>query len=130
MTKRQLVKVDSNGKLPEAIKDEFNSFLFSRKDKWIELAYCDKRTPKTQAQLGYWFGIVIKYISDATGYTKDEIHIRLKEKAKFYVDKEIDGEKYRYVRSLSTATKDEMMDIITAAKTYAEILNINIPEPN
>ena len=130
MRKKELAKITESGELPEHIRDEFKSFLYHRKGKWVEISYADKRTPKTENQLAYWFGVVVKYFSDATGYTIDEAHLELKIRAKYYIEKTVAGEKIRYVRSLSMASKDEMMDIIKAAKEWAAFLNIKIPEPD
>ena len=68
---------------------------------------------KTLQQLRYIHGIVFKYASEASGYTKIEVKGLLKNMfLKRYVTSKKTGKEISYVPSLEDVTKDEMREFI------------------
>jgi len=47
-------------------------------DGTVEVNVCDAKQSKTKQQLGAIFGVWIKYLSEQTGYTVNELHRELK----------------------------------------------------
>lgn len=85
---------------------------------------------RSNAQNRYWWGVILKYISEATGFTPEECHAIVKAmflKHKYVIgDVEIDA-----VLSTADLATDEFNELCENARRWAaEFLHINIPEPN
>tara|TARA_R100000951_G_C2594609_1_gene166192 strand:- start:378 stop:776 length:399 start_codon:yes stop_codon:yes gene_type:complete len=87
--------------------------------------------PKRSNQLNqYYWGVVVKIISDYTGYTKEETHELLKHT---FLKKKIlikDGW-FDTTNSTTKMNNKEMLDFIEQVKLWAaETLSLYIPDPH
>ncbi len=130
MKQEILTKLDDEGRVPAKVNHLIREILSARRKKQVLITIEDKRSAKSQAQLGYWFGLVVLIFCRHTGYTEKEIHNILKYKAGFIEETEIDGKKVIIIKSLKDATKMDMMAIIEAVKEWATFLGLTIPEPD
>jgi hypothetical protein len=125
------IQVNSEGKLPKkAIADLQECFRsFSKKHITISV---DKYKKKSNQQLRYWRGVVVKAFSEYTGYDEDEMHEILKFKCDWWEYKEINGEKYKVTKSITLASTTDFMSIIDKAQRWGSELGfvINDPDPN
>ena len=53
----------------------FNGFLISLEGKEIEVIVRRKKKSRSLPQNAYYFGVVVKLISETTGFTDEEAHI-------------------------------------------------------
>ena len=92
------------------------------------------RKDRSNSQLKYYFGVVVRMISEETGYSKDEVHELLK--ALFLTETLTLHTKHgdqtvaapKSTSSLSTA---EMEDYLRQIRMWAaEELELSVPEPN
>ena len=96
--------------------------------------YTDK-SPRSNQQSRYYWGVVIPLISDYTGYTKDEIHEILKHLflAEMLEIKSKDGEqhKIRIAKSTTDLNTTEMEDFLSNIRQWAAMeLGVFVPTPN
>lgn len=86
-----------------------------------------QRTPK---QNRYYWGVVIKMISDHTGYTKEEMHEALKNE---YLGRrfiEFGGKEIELSKSTKDIDTKEMSEYTERCRQFAaEFLQLNIPDP-
>jgi len=76
----------------------------------------------------YYFGVVLKVISDDTGHTTDDLHAFFK--TMFLKDKvEIKGKTYAVVRGTSDLSTSEFVDYVKEVKMWvAQNLDIFVPD--
>jgi hypothetical protein len=78
-------------------------------------------------QMRYYYGVVIKLISDYTGHTADEVDSILK--GKFLV--RVDSRGLKYTPSKTAITTSEMEEYLRQVRAWAAgCLSLDIPEPN
>lgn len=122
-------KVTKEGKLLLSNKESFLKNLktfFADKNVVITVATTNKRS---LSQLRYYWGIVLKTISDATGYNPQELHEIFKYMYFGYETKEAFGQEIKVIPSLSNIDKDTMQSYLNFVLDYAKTkLSINIPE--
>lgn len=123
-------RISPEGKVPIAIKESLQNYFNRHRNKFIELECKEKRKLKSHEQLGYWFGLIVPLFSEVTGYTEKEVHDILKCRAEFYEDKEVEGKRFRELKSFADATTTDIMAIVDKTKEWADYLNINIPDPD
>ena len=78
----------------------------------------------------YYWGVVVKLISEYTGYTKEETHELLKQT---FLKKKIliDDEWYDTTDSTTKLNNKEMLEFIDEVKIWAsQTLNVYIPDPH
>lgn len=115
-------------------KDEDKRKLFDvlRQLKGSFAVSLKKNKPaRSLASNRYYWGVVLAYISDETGYTKDEIHQLMQQKFLRYAKSVLDGEEQLFVRSTTSLNTKEMTDYIESIRTFAITeLGVYIPDPN
>ena len=89
-----------------------------------------KRAQRSSMQNRYYWSVVIGYISEETGYTKEEAHQAMQRLFLRY-DKEMpNGQVETFVRSTTSLNTIEMTEYIESIRTFAlSELGTYIPEP-
>jgi hypothetical protein len=86
---------------------------------------------RTQPQNAYYFGVVLKTVSDYTGFTKEELHISFK-RAFLPIKREMIGgvmvEMLTSTKDLDTLRFNEYLEHV--ARFCAESIGVYIPMPN
>ena len=118
----------TNSKLHLEDIDSYNSYLLTLEDKRVELVVKKEEIARTNQQSRYLFGVVYELISEATGYTKEEVHEMMKS-ILLKDHKEVAGKRYTVIRSTHDLTTVEMGEYIENVKRFASTeLQLNIPE--
>ena len=90
-----------------------------------------KRRKRTSPQNALWW-VYMTYLSEATGYTKDEIHEICK--YQFLQSQKVDektGETFPYLRSTTSLSKQEFSELLEQLFIWAaQVLGVTLPEPN
>jgi len=93
----------------------------------LEVIVRKPRKPTSTPQMRYYYGVVVKLLSDYTGHTPDEIDSILK--WKFLV--RTDGNGLDYVPSKKDLTTTTMEEFLDRVRVWAAIsLSVTIPLPN
>jgi|688.fasta_scaffold24492_4 hypothetical protein len=89
------------------------------------------RAQRSTAQSKYYWGVVIAYISEETGFTREETHQLMGRMFLKYVKLVHDGTEEVFVRSTTSLNTKEMTDYIESIRTFAITeLGVYIPDPN
>jgi hypothetical protein len=124
-----IAKVVDN-KLHFADKERLNQDVTRYNDKTVEVTVKEYK-PKRSNQLNqYYWGVVVKIISDYTGYTKEETHELLKQT---FLKKKIliNDEWYDTTESTTKMNNKEMLEFIEDVKQWAaQTLYVYIPDPH
>ena len=122
-----------NGKLKILGISKFNSYLLSL-EGWVELTVRKRIENRSNKQNRYYWGVVIKILSDEMGLSQDETHEILKYQfLKSHVDITILGEIERtfFIRSTTSLnTKDMEIYLEEIRQWAASFLNCQVPMPN
>jgi hypothetical protein len=90
---------------------------------------CDNKRQRSLEQNAYYWGVVVKMISDHTGYNKDEVHLKLC----FLFNAEmieVKGEYHRQGRSTTKINTKEFGEFLEQIRIWASTeLGIDLPEP-
>ncbi len=129
----------NEGKLALENKERLKTYLASLPPgKRYKLIIRRWRNNRSDNQNGYYWGVVIKALSDATGFTSDEMHeamklmfLRRKEEVQISVDGKI---KFIVMETAdSTANMDTLQfeDYVEGVRRWAsQELGVYIPAPN
>jgi hypothetical protein len=89
------------------------------------------RAQRSGAQLRYYWSVVVAYVSEETGFTRDETHQLMGKMFLKYAKLMPDGTEQYFVRSTSSLTTKEMTDYIEQIRTFAITeLGVYVPDPN
>ena len=108
--------------------DEENARLlrWSLKDKKLFVTISTKKKKRSNNQNSYYHGVVIKILSDHTGYSAAEMHDALR--LKFLLNRDSKIATLRSTTSLSTVAFEEYM---SSVRQWASAeLGVYVPEPN
>lgn len=86
---------------------------------------------RTTPQNSYYWGVVLKYISDETGFSVEEMHEVLK--FKFLQKSKVTkgGQLETYIQSTSELTTEEFEEFLDKVRLWSiNFLGLNIPLPN
>jgi hypothetical protein len=115
-------KEDDKHKLFSILKNLKGSFAISLKKN---------KPTRSHAQSRYYWGVVLAYLSEETGFTKDEAHQLMQRMFLKYVKDVPDKKPQQFVRSTTSLTTVEMNEYIEQIRTFAITeLGIYIPDPN
>ena len=122
----------ANGRLHLNERGKFDNYLLSLNNRDIECIVRKKRKPKTQNQLGYFYGVVCKIISDHTGSTPKEVKKDLKEEILSPISElTIGGVREKIYPSLKNMDTETMsMFIDESIRIAAQHHRLVIPEPH
>jgi len=86
---------------------------------------------RSLAQSRYYWGVVLAYLSEETGFTKDEAHQLMQRMFLKYAKDVPDKKPQMFVRSTTSLNTIEMNEYIEQIRTFAVTeLGIYIPDPN
>ncbi len=89
------------------------------------------KAQRTLQQSRYYFGVVLAYLSEETGFTKDEAHQLMQRMFLKYAKDVSDGTSEMFVRSTTSLNTVEMNEYIEQIRIFAvSELGCYIPEPN
>jgi hypothetical protein len=116
-----------DGKLLLDKGQQFNAHLASLSGKRVEVTVDKLKHPRTNSQNRWYWGCILKLISDYTGEEPENLHNALKA---HFAPKNIVGSIVvpRSSRTLDTIEFAEYCEKVR--RWAAEELNINIPDPN
>jgi hypothetical protein len=115
-------KEDDKRKLFSVLKNLKGSFAVSLKKN---------KAQRTLQQSRYYFGVVLAYLSEETGFTKDEAHQLMQRMFLKYAKDVSDGTSEMFVRSTTSLNTVEMNEYIEQIRIFAvSELGCYIPEPN
>lgn len=118
------------GKLVVDRNDEYQNYLRYLEGQKIEIVVQKWRNTRSLQQSHYYFGVVVKLISNDTGYSLDETHEILK--AKFLGEEtRIGDEVIKYSKSTTSLKTMEFEEYLTNVREWASAeLNCFIPLPS
>lgn len=129
MKLKHIAKVEKN-KLHFADIERLNMDVTRYNSKTVEVTIKEYK-PKRSNQLNqYYWGVVVKIISDYTGYTKEETHELLKQT---FLKKKvlIEDTWYDTTDSTTKLNNKEMLEFIEEVKQWAaQTLYVYIPDPH
>jgi hypothetical protein len=115
-------KEDDKRKLFSVLKNLKGSFALSLKKN---------KPTRSLAQSRYYWGVVLAYLSEETGFTKDEAHQLMQRMFLKYAKDVSDGTSEMFVRSTTSLNTIEMNEYIEQIRIFAvSELGCYIPEPN
>ena len=106
--------------------DMFNGYLISLEGKDVDVIVKKHKKTRSLPQNAYYFGVVVKLVSEETGFTSDEAHVALK--MLFLQDRTREIPTLRSTTSLSTTDFENYLEQIRV--WAAQELNCVIPLPN
>jgi len=113
------------------MKDQFDQYLQGLSgDVEITVKPWSEKNQRSNNQNRYYFGIVLKIISEETGYTVDECHEICK--IKFNSKMIHDGKKDMMIGlSTTSLNTSDMESYLEEIRMWASMnLGLNVPEPN
>lgn len=98
-------------------------------DSDIRVVVERKRTKRSKEQQGYYWGVILPYISEHTGHTSEELHEVFKHK---YLSQKViwRGGEMSIPRSTTVLSTNEMAEYLTNIILEAGELGIQVPEPD
>ena len=105
----------------------FREIMQDMDGKLVEVSIDPWYKDRTNNQKSYYWGVVIKYLCDHTGYDKDEMHNALKDRIASVVDEDTGLRRIESTASMSTERFTEYVDDV--ARWAASFLGVNIPPP-
>jgi hypothetical protein len=112
------------------VGSDYEKYLSTLEGKDIDITVCEHKDTRSINQCRYYFAVVVKMISDETGYSKDETHEIIK--GKFLSrEKKVGKDIIHYTISTSKLKTNEFESLMTEIREWASIeLNLMIPQPN
>jgi|TARA_B100000035_G_C20945138_1_gene529366 hypothetical protein len=108
----------------------FKSDLVAREGKLVVISIDNYKTKRSLDLNKYYWGVVVRLLSDFTGFDKDDMHEVLKRKFLF-AKKKINDEWVEYTLSTTKLSNTDMVEFIENVKRWAaEHLDVYIPDPN
>ena len=101
-------------------------YIESLEGKYVEVTVRKERSQRSLNQNNYYFGVVVKMLSDFTGYEQDEMHEILKQQFL----KKVNAGGFEYVRSTTKLSTTEFEEYLDVVKRWAALLGCVIPDPN
>jgi hypothetical protein len=114
------------GKLIIQNQDKFNAYILSLGEKEVAVVVKLWRKPRSIQQNKFLWSVPYQLISEATGYTREEVHDAMR--MMFLKDEDRDIPTLRSTTSLTTIEMNEYWARIQ--QFAAEKLNLQIPDPN
>lgn len=116
----------SGGKLTLNNPSGFDGYLLSLGEREVQLVVGRIRKPRSNQENRYYWGVVITLLSEATGYTEDEMHDALR--MLFLRDNEKSIPTLKSTAALSTLEFEEYLSKIRV--WASQEIDCYIPEPN
>ena len=106
--------------------NEAYGYLQDLEGKYVEVVVRKERSERSNNQNKYYHGVVVKMLSDFTGYDRDEVHEILKHEFL----KKVNTGGFEYVKSTAKLSTVEFEEYLDKIKTWASMLGCVIPDPN
>lgn len=120
-----------NGKVKFVDLDLFNQELVRYEGKEATLIIKPLRKSRSDNQNRYYYGVVIKILSEELGFLPDEMHEVLKQKFLTSETIKIGSEEFVIVKSTASLNTVEFEDYLSQIRSWASMeLNTLIPLPN
>ncbi len=123
-----------NGAIEFASEEELLDYLASLGTASVNVSIKPHQASRSDKQNRYYFGVVVKGLSEYLGYSKDEIHELLKHKFlhQWGSIETLDGlESIEFTKSTTVLTTTEMEKYLRDIREWASMkLNYYLPEPN
>lgn len=138
MQREWTFQVSNAGNLPGQVRREFDDLVRGLAAKKLTLKLSEYRKKRSNPQLRYMFGVVVKMIGDALrelGNSVDDEDVYLFLKSHVWKTKQVvvmpDGEiAYVLGSNRDWSTQETEVKLEQARAWAAEVLGIDIPEPN
>jgi hypothetical protein len=105
------------GKISLDLRERFKTYLCSLEGKRVELILRERQSGRSDDQNRYYHGVVVKMLSDHTGYSPEEMHDTLKERFR--------------VKTTTKLSVAEFQDYIARIVRWAaDDLELPIPDPD
>ena len=119
-----------NGNVTYQNKDKFDDHVLSYEGKTVVITVGEQKKRRSLNLNSYYWAVVVKLLSEETGYSKDEMHEALKSmflRTRYKIKGIwIDGTK-----STTKLSNKEMNDYLEEVKRFATTtLGVYIPDPN
>lgn len=122
------------GKIIFAGPDKFNAFLHTLEGQEVEIIVRKIRKPRTKRENRYYWGVVVKLISEEIGLSPEEVHEALKMQfLKRHIDFQVQDqiEQIFYVQSTTSLSTIEFEEYLVNVRMWAaSFLGCKIPLPN
>ncbi len=106
--------------------ERYNDYLKGLEGKDVEVIVRKPEFKRSNKQLRYYFGVIVKILSDELGYERDEMHEVLK-----YQFLKMHKNGFDFIRSTSSLNTVEMEKYHEDIRRWsAQEQSIVIPEPN
>lgn len=123
--------IDELGKLHLSNPDSFKSELKKLAGRRVYILVDEERPNRSNNQNSYYWGVVLKLISEHTGYTPEELHDILKYKFLGVEDKKILNETVKVLKSTTKLNTLQFEEYLQRVRDWAQTkLNVFIPLPN
>ena len=125
-------RIDTVGNVTPDEANKTRGRLARWKNRRVLITVVKWSQPKTQPQLGYYFGPVLDAWSDYTGYDEDEMHRELKRAylAPRLAISRLTGEERQELPSLADLTQEEMSAYLDRCLREGRQLGIVFPDPS
>jgi hypothetical protein len=124
------VRIDK-GRLVVDDPSRFKAYLQSNDGERGSMTFPEQDI-RTNSQNRYYFGVVIRTITDHTGDDKDSMHEYLKGRFGLYKEVEVQGNLVKVYKSTASMTKPEFTEYIDSIKRWAadprDGLSLYIPD--
>ena len=119
-----------NGKVTYQNRELFDDHLLSYEGKTVVITVGEQRKRRSLNLNSYYWAVVVKLLSEETGYDKDEMHEVLK--SMFLRTRyQIKGVWVDSTKSTTKLSNKEMAEFIEEVKRFAATtLGVYIPDPN
>jgi hypothetical protein len=119
-----------SGKVVYDNKESFDRYLMTLEGKKVNIVVAEFKKNRSLNQNRYYWGVVIKVLSDETGYEKEEMHTYLADKfLGFYTD--VYGKTLKVIPTTSSLKTMEFEEYLSKIRIFAsKELSIYIPDPN
>ena len=119
-----------NGKVTYQNKDKFDDHMLNYEGKTVVITVGEQKKRRSLNLNSYYWAVVVKLLSEETGYDKDEMHEVLK--SMFLRTRyQIKGVWVDSTKSTTKLSHKEMSEFIEEVKRFASTtLGVYIPDPN
>lgn len=118
-----------NNRLKINRANDFAEYCKSLIGKDLILELRERSKKRSEQQNSYYWGVVVKTLSDELGYETDEIHELLKQMFINPIFKEIKGIEFEIRKSTTKLSTKEFKEYIEKIQRWASQEEIYIPDP-
>jgi hypothetical protein len=101
-------------------------YIETLEGKYVEVTVRKERSQRSLKQNSYYHGVVVKLLSDFTGYEQGEMHEILKHQFL----KKVNPDGFEYVKSTAKLNTTEFEEYLENIKRWGAFLGCVIPDPN